>query len=352
MKIKAIILLLFTVASFKSKAQINGMPGSTSMPAGITSSATPVCDSIYSFPVVDTWPTGVTWDGTHLWSAGSDLDFIFKYDTTGNIIDSLPSPSNSFGTQGLVFDGVNLWTLSEQLDKLFKLDINDGSIINQYDVPFNEDGWGLAYNGEYLYATNYTDSILAQISLADGQILNSYKTEHPLLGIEFINGTLYGLSKDFMTLHKINVSDGTFIESITWCIPYPLGMAWDGTHLWNISSRISSGGNQRLYKLDVSSFRTTSTKDFYPQKDIGLKVFPNPIIASGTIQVNANKSEFINIDLFNSYGQKIKTIMTKNVLPGETNFEFDSEGLSPGVYFLKLSSRNYNDTYKFVVSTD
>ena len=184
MKIKITTLLFLSIVSFKSIAQINGI-SEINTKVYKTSSLKSFCDTITSFPVVDTWPTGTAWDGTYLWSCGSDFQYIYKYDTTGILIDSIPNPSNLFGSQGLVFDGVNLWTLAEQKDTIYKLDITNGAIISQFSIPMHSNGFGLTFNNSNLYATDYIYPHILKINPLNGQIIDSINIEKPLVGLNY-----------------------------------------------------------------------------------------------------------------------------------------------------------------------
>lgn len=345
---KITTLLFLSIVSLNSIAQINGI-SEINTEVYKTSNLKSICDTIASFPVVDTWPTGTAWDGTYLWSCGSDFQYIYKYDTTGVLIDSIPNPSNLDGSQGIVFDGVSLWILAESQDSLYELDITNGSILSQFYLPLNTDGFGLAFNNSILYATQYTDSLIFKINPLNGQIIDSINTEKPLLGIEFINGELYGISVDFSNFYKINETNGSFIDSISWCISYPLGITWDGSYLWNISSSITYGGTQKMYKIDLSLLTLSTTENTQSESSIGLTIFPNPFFEKGTIQFNTINDEFVIIELLNINGRKIKTILNKTLLNGSHNIPIDAEELSSGIYFIRFSVANFSENYKVII---
>jgi hypothetical protein len=312
------------------------------------------CDTISSFTVRDTWPTGIAWDGQYLWSCGSEFEYIYKYDTAGILIDSIPNPSpiNTYGTQGIVFKDNHLWTLDETEDVIYELDTITGFIVNQFNIPANKNGFGLTFDGIYLWAGEYINGILWKIEPSNGQIVNTIYTEKPILGLDFINGSLYGISTDYTNLYKIDTVNGNFIDNIPWCIPYPLGICWDGFYLWNISSKILYGGNQKAYKIDLGGFITGSTNNILTQNNLGLTVFPNPIIESGIIKFNTKKTEFVTIELFGYDGRKIKTLMNKEVLFGKHSINLHTNELSSGIYFIKMSSMNDINTFKFIVTKE
>lgn len=63
------------------------------------------------------------------------------------------------------------------------------------------------------------------------------------------------------------------------------------------------------------------------------------------------KSEIRNVILavYDILGNKIATLVNKELVPGEYEVEFNADGLPSGIYFYKLHSGNYSDTKKMVL---
>lgn len=292
------------------------------------------CDTIFSFPVKDTWPTGIAYDGSFLWSCGSDFQYIYKYSMTGILIDSIPNPSNSYGTQGIVFDGNFLWALAEQEDKIYKLDTSNGFIIGQINIPLSTNGFGLTFDGNYLWTSDYISGILSKIDTSSGQIISNISLAKPVLDIVIINNNLFGLAQDYSNLYKIDTANGAFVDSVSWCIPYPLGITWDGTYLWNISSKLIYGGNQKAYKIDLSTF-ITAINSTHTSNNFNLKIFPNPFSSSTTLKTDIILKN-ATLTVYNFYGQIVKQI---DNFSGQTII-FQRDNLPSGLYFIRLTQDN------------
>ncbi len=323
----------------KKTTTINGINLSQAFDKNYLKASKTICDTIFSFPIKDTWPTGIAWDGSFLWSCGSEFQYIYKYSTAGILIDSIPNPSNSYGIQGIVFDGNFLWALAEQEDKIYKLDTSNGFIVNQFNIPFTTNGFGLTFDGNYLWASDYISGTILKIDTSNGQIINSVQLVKPVLDIAIINSNLFGLAKDYSNLYKIDQANGAFTDSVSWCIPYPLGISWDGVYLWNISSKLSYGGNQKAYKIEIGSFVTGINNILPSNKNI--KLFPNPTSENLTIEIdNLLSGSFYTITDITGKQIMIGQLMNKTTT-------IDITQLVSGVYFFQVSAYS-KQSYKLI----
>ncbi len=111
----------------------------------------------------------------------------------------------------------------------------------------------LAFDGQDLWVGNgYTDSLVYKISTIDGNVLKTL-TKDPNLspaGLTFANGYLYMTDTGPSLIHKVDTTDGTFVE--TYNAPfdmsgYPSGLTWDGASFWLIEAITGA-----LYQLDTN----------------------------------------------------------------------------------------------------
>jgi hypothetical protein len=80
-----------------------------------------------------------------------------------------------------------------------------------------------------------------------------------------------------------------------------------------------------------------------------LNVFPNPSQGIMTIQIQVNKSGNARLSLSNIFGQEVRSIIDQSIVPGEQSFWFNTSGISPGVYYLILLTRNEKISQKIVI---
>lgn len=306
-------------------------------------SITSICDTIFSFKT-RTFPTGLTWDGTNLWYV--DSSYIYKVSTTGIHLDSIANPAlySLYRGGDLTYDGINLWYADEQTAQLFKLNPATGNTIQQFTLPSvghnDPNGFGLAWDGTYIWHSQYAPPRIYKLDPTNGNVLNSLTTAKGILGIEWINGKLFGIGTGVPKLFKINTSTGVFQDSAMWCVQLALGLTWDGSTIWNVSGTITWGGEQRIYKLN-SDF-ILSVNELINRRTI-IEIFPNPF----TFQTNITFSEEqknTTIKITDILGQEIKTINFTG-----RQLVIDKGEMKAGIYFVQTIDEKKNDTNKKII---
>lgn len=79
----------------------------------------------------------------------------------------------------------------------------------------------------------------------------------------------------------------------------------------------------------------------------GLNVFPNPFNSQASIKLNLYNEIELTIDLYNTIGQKVKTIADTKIYE-KGDHEFSTDFLAKGIYFLKVSHKENIYIYKLV----
>jgi hypothetical protein len=85
-------------------------------------------------------------------------------------------------------------------------------------------------------------------------------------------------------------------------------------------------------------------------KNFGLKVFPNPTSGKINIEFNLNDNVPVNIELFNSSGQKLKTISGLQTFAGKNHIESDLTNYPTGIYWITVRTDNFSETRKFILN--
>ena len=75
---------------------------------------------IDSFDAPDDRPSGLAWDGTHIWLCDTLQNVIYKLDTDGAIMEQYEAPGSY--PVGLAFHGGYLWLVDLQTATIYKLD--------------------------------------------------------------------------------------------------------------------------------------------------------------------------------------------------------------------------------------
>jgi hypothetical protein len=77
--------------------------------------------------------------------------------------------------------------------------------------------------------------------------------------------------------------------------------------------------------------------------------FPNPFNPSTKIKFNIPVSEIVTIDVYNTLGQKILTLLNSKINAGSHTVEFNVDNLPSGVYFYRLQAGDYLDVKKMIL---
>jgi len=64
--------------------------------------------------------------------------------------------------------------------------------------------------------------------------------------------------------------------------------------------------------------------------------FPNPFSNSTTIKFDLPNAAKVKIEIFDYFGQKVETLLSKSMPEGSHQIEFVAGGLPPGVYFVRM----------------
>ncbi|HKR03693.1 MAG TPA: T9SS type A sorting domain-containing protein [Bacteroidia bacterium] len=338
MKKTLLPLICFTLFSFQfSIAQnkfIAAKPTGKAAPFQ-AAKATVACDTIFSFPTNVGWTSGLAFDGTYFYASDFLSPYIYKYDINGIPSGTLPNPGiNSMGGGDLDFDGTYLWFIVENDGIIYKLDPSSGSVILQYNLPtsnLDPNNFGCAWDNGFIWITEYLDQTLMRIDASTGALVDSFEINRQVLPLKIFNNNLYGLEVFGPTgeqLLHFDKSNGTVIDSMPWCLDYPLGLCSANNHVWGLNSQSTN----RVYEFD-SLF--LSVKNIIPGLS-DFSVYPNPVKDKMILNFTLEKTAGMQIDIYNAVNQKMKTFFQQKQTAGKHQLSFDIKKFPAGIYFLKI----------------
>ncbi|MEP7168938.1 MAG: T9SS type A sorting domain-containing protein [Bacteroidota bacterium] len=349
-KIRSILICIFLFLfqiSFAQNKFIAGIHNGNNTPF-LTPNPTVACDTIFSFPTNVGWAAGLAFDGTYFYASDNNSAFIYKYDINGIPAGTLPNPGSGSITGGdLDFDGTYLWFIVENNGILFKMDPVSGTVISQYNLPTTNisdpDNFGCAWDNGYIWITEYVDQTLMRIDAATGTLVDSFAIHREVLPLKIINNNLYGLElfgpSGNQLLH-FDKSNGAVIDSMPWCLDYPLGICTANNHVWGLNSTFTN----RVYEFD-SLF--TSVKNIFSDA-VDFYIYPNPVKDNLNLSFTLKKSSDVQIDFFNVVNQKMKTLFHQKQPQGKHNLAFDIEEFPEGIYYLKINVRENSIVKKLI----
>ena len=77
--------------------------------------------------------------------------------------------------------------------------------------------------------------------------------------------------------------------------------------------------------------------------------YPNPFNSETIIRFNVARSSHVKINVFDTLGRRVQTIVETYLTPGQYSIKFASRSLSTGVYFYRMNADGFVDTKKFVL---
>ncbi len=260
-------------------------------------------------------PTGLAFDGQHLWLADIYTDKIYKINPeSGEVLKSFDSPGHH--PEGLAWDGQYLWHIDSGEKSMYCLDPQTGRTLRVLESNCSHPR-DLAWDGKYIWILDHRQDILLKVSPEDGMMVQYFPSpaSEPA-GLTFDGKYLWVTDRSEDRIYLVNPSDGLCLSSLRAFGPFAYGLAWGKDSLWNVdyendeiyqikifSEDILSKWDERQMSLHfIKEFRnygpgTVSTLDIY----LPMPVTRDNQILLDTVQFDPEPDEVI----LDKWGQKI-----------------------------------------------
>jgi hypothetical protein len=187
------------------------------------------------YPVFDSIK-GLTWDGSYLWvlhQEPNEFFRIYQYDPASQSIlsffdvDFIPEPDT--GACGLAWDGSYLWMANTSTEDLYRVDTS-GTVIATVPVSL-EDPCGLAWGDGSLWVSDLEYPVIQRMTIA-GTVLDSFPAPSAIpRELAWGQGHLWVADSNANQIFEISAA-GDFIDLYP-AYGSPRGLAFAGTdHLW------------------------------------------------------------------------------------------------------------------------
>jgi hypothetical protein len=94
------------------------------------------------------------------------------------------------------------------------------------------------------------------------------------------------------------------------------------------------------------SLEMTST---VPEDDLLVQNYPNPFNNSTRITFSITESRPVRLDIYDSIGRKVQTLLNEQLTPGYHTVPFDASGLASGVYFYRITTDGFASSKKMIL---
>ena len=163
------------------------------------------------------WPMGLTWDGEALWSVdvkgGIPLSEnyngqVYRVDPEdGTILHTVSAPTGT--PRGLAWDGRYLWCVDNDKDQIIQFNPDDGTTIKSFKAPAR-DPRGITYDGEYLWITDRTADEVYMVSPDNGSVIIIAEAPgHFTRGVTTIGNHLWAVDSQSDALFRMKARDDT-----------------------------------------------------------------------------------------------------------------------------------------------
>jgi hypothetical protein len=298
----------------------------------------------------DTMDTISSWQNNVLFVAEDDISFDFinsaDYDAGffptyihSDLITNGETYSR-YGNKDSIIQKLNsgvssLWLYGHTYDTCF--------INNNY---LNLDDLNLHNKDRYFLTFAYTQHLAynKQVSMMDKLILSPYGSIGGIArcGPTYYNILMYSLYTLAMTMYQNdNLSFGDYLALY---LPYPT----DYVHFNEKQIESIWGDPSIKIKFDkTTNIKETGSHkiDFYNLA----QNYPNPFNPNTVISYSIPSASNVKLIIFNSLGQKLKTLENEFKLAGNYSINFNASNLPSGIYFYKLETGQFSQIKKMMI---
>lgn len=200
-------------------------------------------------------PTGVAWDGRHLWVADRKADMFYKVDAAnGSVVDSVASPG--YFPSGLAWDGTLLWSTDPTDAKIYATDVASGKTVVTVDAPA-AGPMGIAWEGQSLWICDNSEKKISKIDPSDGTTIISFRSPSTdPRGIVFGGGYLWCSDRLKDQIFMIDPASGHVVLILDAPGKYSWGLSWKNGRLLNADYQ-----DNAIYEIVVKDTRQYKTYD-------------------------------------------------------------------------------------------
>ena len=108
----------------------------------------------------------------------------------------------------------------------------------------------------------------------------------------------------------------------------------------------------RLKQVDFNGnfeYSSIAVVEITPSRFELFQNYPNPFNPITKITYSIPKVSFITLKVYDLLGREIKTLVNEFRQPGVFSIDFNTEGLSSGIYFYKLKAGEFTETKKMIL---
>ncbi|MFH1526992.1 MAG: T9SS type A sorting domain-containing protein, partial [Bacteroidota bacterium] len=116
----------------------------------------------------------------------------------------------------------------------------------------------------------------------------------------------------------------------------------------NFSNTVSTNGQSLWKNNDGEGGNNQNNNDVIKEYSLNAN-YPNPFNPTTQISYQLPEDSFVNLVVYNSLGQEVKTLVNQNQAIGYYTVEFNAKDLPSGIYLYKLASGSFSKVNKMLL---
>jgi hypothetical protein len=170
--------------------------------------------------------------------------------------------------------------------------------------------------------------------------------------IIFPNGTFNALRETLVTQTDTYVNGSLSNSTITHTISWLTKADGNFNAYIDTSSQISGDVAVHQPLLNLIENYTTAVNESasnIPEKYELFQNYPNPFNPTTKISFNLPEQTHVTLNIYNILGQKISTMINKEMQAGKYNEEFNASALSSGIYLYRITTDHFSSIKKMML---
>jgi hypothetical protein len=197
--------------------------------------------------------------------------------------------------------------------------------------------YGLAYNDQdndgnpNLYIAQGENGCLIDVEYAgagDPTLQENYMVNHIFWDQDNLSQGSFAVNAPQVDLDGDNLKEiiVTFIEGVA-----------DPDKIWF-----------RVFEIDPET-KISQWQINTPATCVLMQNYPNPFNSLTRISFSLLHHQFVTLEVYNSLGQKVGTLLNRKLPPGSHNVEFDASTLPSGAYFYRIKAGMFKEVRKMIL---
>jgi len=194
----------------------------------------------------------------------------------------------------------------------------DSSYVYYYDTYFNREARFFQLDGTVGDTTMPNFYIFFSVVITSIDTISLFNEQTRVISYDLNSFTLTQMQLS----DKFGIIYAAFYEDPP--LPWP-------EYIYDLTGCILSGNK-------YGTILSTQNKKFVERKFHLFQNYPNPFNPKTRIAFSLEKSEFVEINIFNIRGEKVAVLVSKIYSAGRHYVDFDASDLAGGVYFYRLTA--------------